>query len=94
MYRMLSCVVDLDNRDTELMDMPVKNRDEIGFCGIHCGDCILGKGASKENAQQILEEIRDLDMDNWQDQLPKQEPFNYDDFKKGMDIIKAEEFLK
>lgn len=66
------------------MDMPVKNRDEIAFCGLRCGSCILGKGASKEKAKQILEEISDLDLDNWHEQLLKQEPFNYDDFKKGL----------
>lgn len=65
--------------------MPAKNKDEIAFCGLRCGDyCIQGKGVVKENAKQILEEIEAVSLDVWQESLPKKDPFNYDDLKKGL----------
>ncbi len=64
--------------------MPVKNKDERGFCGLQCGKCINGKGRTKENAKQILEDISDSALDTWQEHVPKKEPFNYEDLKKGL----------
>ncbi|MFH0949241.1 MAG: DUF3795 domain-containing protein [Candidatus Aenigmatarchaeota archaeon] len=64
--------------------MPVKNRDEVSFCGILCGKCIKGKGESKKKSEQILEDMQESGLDHWQQHEPKQESFNYDDLKKGL----------
>jgi hypothetical protein len=67
--------------------MPVKNRNEMSFCGIPCGKCIKGKGETKKKAKQILEDIRESELDHWQQHEPKQNPFNYDDLKKGLNWL-------
>jgi hypothetical protein len=64
--------------------MPVINRNEIAFCGIDCGKCIKGKGESKKKAEQILEDMQESRLDHWQQHEPKQEPFKYNDLKKGL----------
>ncbi len=66
------------------MNISVKDRNEISFCGISCGKCIKGKGEAKEKAEQILKDMEESELDRWQQHEPKQEPFNYDDLKKGL----------
>lgn len=63
--------------------MPAK-RNEIGYCGIHCDTCILGKGVAQKHAKKVLKEMDEIDLDSWQESMPKKDPFNYDDLKKGL----------
>ncbi len=64
--------------------MSVENRNEVAFCGILCGRCIKGREESKKRAAQILEDMKESNLDSWQQHEPKQEPFDYDDLKKGL----------
>lgn len=64
--------------------MSVTDRNEIAFCGIDCGKCIKGKGESKKKAEDILEDIKESRLDDWQNHEPKPEQFNYNDLKKGL----------
>ena len=53
--------------------MSVKDRNEIAFCGITCGNCIKGKGESKKKAKEILDDIKESGLGHWQEYEPKQE---------------------
>lgn len=74
-------------RKMRLIKMPVKNTNEISFCGIPCGKCIKGKAEFKEKTKQILNDIRESGLDRWQHHEPKQEFFNYDELKKGLNWL-------
>ncbi|MDH4272742.1 MAG: DUF3795 domain-containing protein [Candidatus Aminicenantes bacterium] len=59
-------------------------KDQVGFCGIWCGSCIVGNGTLKELTGRYEKVIRDYDLENW---APK--TFDFKEFLKGLAAIKA-----
>jgi hypothetical protein len=57
-------------------------RDQIGFCGIWCGSCIVGNGALQELTRRYKELIAAYGLDEWG---PKD--FDYKEFLKGLESI-------
>ncbi len=54
-------------------------KDQIGFCGIWCGSCIVGNGVLKELTKQYQELIEKYAFEEW---APKD--FDFKEFKKGL----------
>jgi hypothetical protein len=59
-------------------------KDQIGFCGIWCGSCVVGNGALKELSARYEKLIKDYDLENW---VPK--TFDFKELLKGLKTIKA-----
>jgi hypothetical protein len=59
-------------------------KDQVGFCGIWCGSCVVGNGTLKELTARYEKVIRDYDLEHW---VPK--TFNFNEFLNGLKTIKA-----
>lgn len=57
---------------------------EIAFCGLDCEKCVKFKDIFAEKAKEILKSIKESGLDRWQKHEPREEEFNYEDFKKGL----------
>ena len=57
-------------------------RDQVGFCGIWCGSCIVGNGTLRELTRRYRELITVYSLDEWG---PKD--FDYGELLKGMSSI-------
>jgi hypothetical protein len=57
-------------------------KDQIGFCGIWCGSCVVGNGTLRELTKKYKELINTYDLRDWG---PKD--FNFDEFYKGLELI-------
>lgn len=57
-------------------------RDQIGFCGIWCGSCIVGNGALQELTRRYEELITVYGLEEWG---PKD--FDYKELLKGLQSI-------
>jgi hypothetical protein len=57
-------------------------RDQIGFCGIWCGSCIVGNGALQELTRRYKELITVYGLEDWG---PKD--FDYKELLKGLESI-------
>lgn len=57
---------------------------EIAFCGIDCEKCVKFKDRFAEKAKEIIKSIEESGLDEWQKHEPRDEEFNYGDFKKGL----------
>jgi hypothetical protein len=57
-------------------------RDQIGFCGIWCGSCIVGNGAFQELTRRYKELIAVYGLEEWR---PKD--FDYWELLKGLESI-------
>jgi hypothetical protein len=57
-------------------------KDQIGFCGIYCGSCIVGNGVLRELTKRYHELTTAYGLKEWG---PKN--FDYDQFAKGLSSI-------
>lgn len=57
-------------------------KDQIGFCGIWCGSCIVGNGVLKELTKHYKELIEKYGLEKWG---PKD--FDFKEFKKGLTSV-------
>lgn len=62
----------------------VRVKDQIGFCGIWCGSCIVGNGTLSELTKRYDELITAYDLKDW---APKD--FDFKEFKKGLESIQG-----
>jgi hypothetical protein len=59
-------------------------KNQIGFCGIWCGSCVIGNGALRELTKRYEEVIKRYGLKEWG---PKD--FDFKEFKKGLASIQA-----
>jgi len=63
-----------------LSDKAFENvKNQIGYCGIWCGSCIVGNGTLRELTRRYEELIKLYDLEDW---APKD--FNFKEFKMGL----------
>lgn len=64
---------------------PFENvRNQVGFCGIWCGSCVVGNGALRELTRKYEEIIERYGLEEW---APKD--FDFKEFMKGLTSIQA-----
>lgn len=61
--------------------------DQIGFCGIWCGSCVLGNGALKELTKRYKEIAEKYGLEEW---APKD--FDYKVFKRELASVQEVSF--
>jgi hypothetical protein len=54
-------------------------REQIGFCGIWCGSCVVGNGTLRELTERCEEIIGAYGLEEW---APRD--FDYKEFLKGL----------
>jgi hypothetical protein len=59
-------------------------KDQIGYCGIWCGSCVVGNGTLRELTKRYKELINTYDLKDW---APKD--FDFDQFYKGLESIQS-----
>jgi len=59
-------------------------KDQIGFCGIWCGSCVVGNGALRELTKRYADMIEAYGLKEW---VPKE--FDYREFARGLESIQA-----
>jgi len=59
-------------------------KDQIGFCGIWCGSCVVGNGSLRELSKRYEEIIKGYGVKEWG---PKD--FDFQEFMKGLASIRA-----
>jgi hypothetical protein len=59
-------------------------KNQIGFCGIWCGSCVVGNGALRELTKRYEEVIKAYGLKEWG---PKD--FNFQEFMKGLISIQT-----
>jgi hypothetical protein len=59
----------------------------IAYCGINCDECINGDGKSYALAEGLLQNMNKCCLDQWQEQVPRDEEFDYPSLKKGLKWI-------
>ena len=59
-------------------------REQIGFCGIWCGSCVVGNGTLRELTERYGEIIGAYGLEEW---APKD--FDYKEFLKGLESIQG-----
>jgi len=59
-------------------------KNQIGFCGIWCGSCVVGNGALRELTKRYEEVIKNYGLQEW---APKD--LDFKEFKKGLTSIQA-----
>ena len=64
-------------------------KNQIGFCGIWCGSCIVGNGTLRELTKRYEELIERYDLEAW---APKD--FDFQEFKNGLTSIQAMPFCR
>jgi len=69
------------NQDTTAFE---NVKDQIGFCGIWCGSCIVGNGTLRELTKRYKELINAYDLKDW---VPKD--FDFGEFYKGLETIQS-----
>lgn len=59
-------------------------KNQVGYCGIWCGSCVVGNGTLKQLTTWYEAVIKNYDLENWA-------PGNFDfkEFLKGLDTLKA-----
>jgi len=59
---------------------PLENvKEQVGFCGIWCGSCVIGNGTLQELSRKYSAILRDYGLSEWG---PKD--FDYGEFSKGL----------
>ena len=58
-------------------------QEQIGFCGIWCGSCIVGNGALRKLTRRYMELIKAYGLKEW---APKD--FDYEELVKGLESIR------
>ena len=59
-------------------------KNQIGFCGIWCGSCVVGNGALQTLTERYEEIVTNYGLEEW---APKD--FDFKEFKKGLTSIQA-----
>ncbi len=59
-------------------------KDQIGFCGIWCGSCVVGNGALRELTKRYEQVIQAYGLQEWG---PKD--FDFKEFKKALSSIQS-----
>ena len=59
-------------------------KNQIGFCGIWCGSCVVGNGVLRELTKRYKEIIERYGLEGW---APKD--FDFREFMKGLESIQA-----
>jgi len=59
-------------------------KNQIGFCGIWCGSCVVGNGTLRELTKRYAEMIKAYGLKEWG---PKD--FDYQEFARGLESIQA-----
>ena len=59
-------------------------KNQIGFCGIWCGSCVVGNGVLRELTKRYEEIIKGYGLEEW---APKD--FDFKEFMKGLASIQA-----
>jgi len=59
-------------------------KNQIGFCGIWCGSCVVGNGTLRELTERYAEMIEAYGLKEWG---PKD--FDYKEFAKGLESIQT-----
>lgn len=54
-------------------------KNQIGFCGIWCGSCVVGNGALKELTRRYEEVVEKYGLKEW-----ASKDFDFREFKKGL----------
>ena len=57
-------------------------KEQIGYCGIWCGSCVVGNGTLREFTKKYKELVNAY---SWKEWSPKD--FNFDEFYKGLESI-------
>jgi hypothetical protein len=57
-------------------------REQIGYCGIWCGSCVVGNGTLRELTKRYEEIIQGYGLEGW---APSD--FDFDEFQKGLTSI-------
>jgi hypothetical protein len=57
-------------------------KNQIGFCGIWCGSCVVGNGILREFTKRYDKLINDYDLKEW---APRD--FDFNEFAKGLKSI-------
>jgi len=58
-------------------------KDQVGYCGIWCGSCVVGNGTLRRLSAGYKEVIRNYGLESW---APK--TFDFKEFLKGLETIK------
>lgn len=60
--------------------------NQIGFCGIYCGNCDMGNGSIVNTAKNLEKFAKDYEFEKWYQMIPvgESEKFDFQEFKKGM----------
>jgi hypothetical protein len=61
-----------------------KVKDQIGFCGIWCGSCVVGNGILRELTRRYEEVIKAYGVEKWGPQ-----DFDYKEFFRGLASIQS-----
>jgi hypothetical protein len=59
-------------------------KNQIGFCGIWCGSCVVGNGTLKLLTQKYEEIINNYGLEEW-----VSKDFEFREFMKGLESIQA-----
>jgi len=59
-------------------------KNQIGFCGIWCGSCVVGNGTLRELTKKYETIIKNYDLEGW---APKD--FDFKEFAKGLMSIQT-----
>ena len=59
-------------------------KNQIGFCGIWCGSCVVGNGTLRELTKKYETIIKNYDLEEW---APKD--FEFKEFAKGLTSIQT-----
>ena len=59
-------------------------KDQIGYCGIWCGSCVVGNGSLQQLTTGYEDIIKNYDLENWAPGT-----FDFKEFLKGLATIKA-----
>ncbi len=59
-------------------------KDQIGYCGIWCGSCVVGNGVLRKLTNEYERLIKDYGLAEWAPQ-----DFDFSEFTKGLASIKA-----
>lgn len=59
-------------------------KDQIGFCGIWCGSCLVGNGALKELTKRYEDSVQKYGLKAW-----AFKDVNYEEFKGGLASVQA-----
>ena len=59
-------------------------KNQVGYCGIWCGSCVVGNGTLQRLSSGYEDVIRNYDLEHWAPST-----FDFKEFLKGLETIKA-----